>query len=282
MRAAFTAALLFWSCDAFAWGQDGHSIIAEIAQRRLTEYASTQIANSGIVSRFQTLLPSASPYYSGPSLASFAYWGHEWTTLHAETTSWHFIQAPLLAAIDLKRDCPKENCIVAELYRLKSRLLCASLSKERTDALRWIVNLVADIHQPLNTVADDEAGEGIEVRLTLSARSWSRDFTITKTSLHAVWDDVLIRYAFPSWGSFVDSLEQKELRDTAFDKLDGGTPLDWASESHKVARLLWVPSGTLLDNEYFERTSATLNRQLVLGGLRLARFLNEAYASRTC
>jgi hypothetical protein len=66
--------------------------------------------------------------------------------------------------------------------------------------------------------------------------------------------------------------------------LDGGTPVDWALESHALGRQVWrkTPADAKLDAAYLGWAEPILMRQLGLAGLRLARFLNEAYASDDC
>jgi hypothetical protein len=42
------------------------------------------------------------------------------------------------------------------------------------------------------------------------------------------------------------------------------------------------PADNVLDDNYLNAVVPVLDRQLGLGGLRLARFLNQAYASQRC
>jgi hypothetical protein len=42
------------------------------------------------------------------------------------------------------------------------------------------------------------------------------------------------------------------------------------------------PADNVLDDTYLNAVVPVLDRQLGLGGLRLARFLNQAYASQSC
>ena len=71
---------------------------------------------------------------------------------------------------------------------------------------------------------------------------------------------------------------------TRFYARAGGTPVDWALETHKAARTVWnlLPPSRVLEDDYFQKVLPTLDRQLGLAGLRLARFLNEAYGSKAC
>jgi hypothetical protein len=43
-----------------------------------------------------------------------------------------------------------------------------------------------------------------------------------------------------------------------------------------------LPTNHVIDDDYYGKVLPVLDRQLGLAGLRLARFLNDAYASNTC
>jgi hypothetical protein len=76
--------------QAIAWGPEGHSIVAEIAQRRLSKEAADAIA--------KILAPKPdTPVLALPSLAPIASWADDHRALHPETGAWHFINAPLNA-----------------------------------------------------------------------------------------------------------------------------------------------------------------------------------------
>ncbi|MGH8737411.1 MAG: S1/P1 nuclease, partial [Burkholderiales bacterium] len=100
---------------AWAWGQEGHSIVAEIAQRRLSPAAAEEV---------EQLLGR------GHSLASEASWADDIRDARPETYNWHFVDIPLEAKrYDPRRDCRSDaqrgDCVVAELERLRSALRCA-------------------------------------------------------------------------------------------------------------------------------------------------------------
>ena len=63
-----------------------------------------------------------------------------------------------------------------------------------------------------------------------------------------------------------------------------GTPADWALESPGVAQQVYhlVSDRNVLDDAYFSAVLPLLDRQLGRAGLRLARFLNDAYSSNVC
>jgi nuclease S1 len=149
--------------QAHAWGPEGHSIVAEIAQRRLTPEAAAKVR--------EILGENA-------SLASIASWADDYRALHLDSADWHFVDIPL-AADDYKegRDCaqtPQGDCVIHELARsLRDLTDPASSAAQRRDALKFIVHLVGDVNQPLHTV-----GERAAITTLRSAISRARPRTI--------------------------------------------------------------------------------------------------------
>ena len=140
--------------QALAWGQEGHSIIAEIAQRRLSPEAARSVGQ--LLGR-------------GHSLASIASWADDARDTRPETSNWHFVDMPLaVRKYSASRDCAKDPksgfCIVAELDALRNDLRCAS-GNDQVEALKFAVHFVGDIHQPLHTVGEAKGGNDIKVEL---------------------------------------------------------------------------------------------------------------------
>ena len=133
-------AFFFLINPALAWGPEGHSIIAEIAQRRLSPTAAQLV---------EKLLGR------GHSLASVASWADDARSERPETTNWHFVDVPIaVTQYDPARDCKKSDkgdCIVEELERLRKELRCGP-DANKADALKFVVHFIGDIHQPLHTV----------------------------------------------------------------------------------------------------------------------------------
>src|SRR5689334_4298989 len=74
--------------QALAWGQEGHAVIAEIAQHRLSQNAYDVIEQ--LLRSHLKLKPPATV-----SLASVASWADDYRADHKETSNWHFIDIPL-------------------------------------------------------------------------------------------------------------------------------------------------------------------------------------------
>jgi hypothetical protein len=273
LSAVFACALI---SQALAWGQEGHSIVAEVAQRRLSPEAAAMV---------EQLLGR------GHSLASVASWADDVREERPETSNWHFVDIPLaIAKYDASKVCKKSekgDCIVAELDRLRNDLRCAS-GQKKIEALKFSVHFLGDIHQPLHSVDELTGGNGLKVEIFMRGLTCTGTCTPMRasTNFHSAWDSGLIGKTVWAWGAYVDRLESGWLSsdEAKAPGVDGGTPTDWAEETHKAARNVWNrrPADDVLGDAYFQEVLPVLDRQLGLGGLRLARFLNDAYQSNQC
>jgi S1/P1 Nuclease len=275
---ALSAMLAVVFCgEALAWGQEGHSIVAEIAQRRLSPEAARAV---------EQLLGR------GHSLASVASWADDVRDARPETFNWHFVDIPLAvrkynAARDCAEDAKSGFCIVAELDALRNDVRCAS-GGDQVEALKFAVHFVGDIHQPLHTVHEAEGGNDIKVDLFMRGQvcGGTCEPGHIATNFHAAWDFGLIEKVVFDWGAYVDRLEDGWLKSPEATRpgIDGGTFVDWAEETHALAPIVWNGrrADDVLDDRYLREVQPILDRQLGVAGLRLAKFLNEAFNSRDC
>jgi len=245
--------------QALSWGASGHSIIAEIAQRRLHPRVLTQI---------EDLLGG------NVSLASIASWADDVVLERPGTIGWHFVNIPYEANdYQPDRDCkpsPKGDCVINAISRSMTVLRDRSATKERrTEALKFLIHYVGDVHQPLHAInRNDEGGNKIAVT-----------FFGAPMSLHAVWDFGLIEKRTYDWGQYVTVLESHWLRGKDIRVLQRGTPVDWALQAHAAAVNVAyvVPDDLQLGEAYYLRSIPIVDQQLALAGIRLARLLNEAF-----
>jgi hypothetical protein len=122
-KSIMAAAIVLWPVSAFAWGQEGHSIVAEIAQRHLAREAPA------VMSRVQSVLEP------GTSLASIASWADAYRDEDPGTFNWHFADIPIgndryNAMVEWMRT-NKGDCIVAELDRLRNDIRCKKGDEQR-------------------------------------------------------------------------------------------------------------------------------------------------------
>lgn len=269
---ATLGALTLGTSSAWAWGDSGHSIAAEVAQRHLA--ASTLQAIAELMG-------------DDVSLASLSSWADDERARDRTTTRWHFVDIPLEEThYDASRDCrsiPGEgDCIVAAMEREKAVVACATApSEDRRRALKFLVHFVGDLHQPFHALLEERGGNGVSVTIVTREGVNGRD--PFNSNLHSAFDSALIDKTAWSWGGYVDRLVGSDLAGPGSANA-AGTVVEWAEESHALASRLFedVPANGVLDDTYRRSVLPLLDEQLAKGGLRLARLLDEAFASANC
>ena len=269
MTRRLLALLLSLGCalDAWAWGSDGHSVIAEIASRRLAPDTRAEV---------ERLLGP------GVSLASIANWADDVRPERTATTNWHFINIPVGEdRYDPALRCkpsPTGDCIVAALERQRAILSCSRDAVERREALMFAAHFVGDLHQPFHTIDEARGGNDVKLEVEIRAGKCPRcEARRTPSNLHQVWDSTLISQTVWNWGAYVTKLERGFLAGEEARLAAAGTVTDWMLDSHRVAARAWplTPVDNLIGDDYYAKALPLVERQLALAGVRLAKFLDE-------
>jgi len=239
--------------SAFAWGPRGHRITAIIAERHLSDTAAAQV---------DALL-------EGDRLVDVATWADDVRNARPETKEMHFVDIPRsAAAYDASRDCANDDCVIAAIEHFREVLGDTSNSDEdRAEALKFLVHFVGDMHQPLHCADDNDRG-GNDVRVK---------FFGGKSNLHQVWDSrILDRAKIPDDEDYADRLEAT-LAPGDETQITKGDPVKWANATHTLAvnNAYVLPANKTLGQTYVNKNLPVVNRQLLRGGLRLAKILND-------
>lgn len=277
--AVCASTLLFAAFASQAWGPEGHAIVADIAQQHLTPAASAQV---------EALLGQEGLN----RLDQISSWADANRKELPHTGGWHYVDIPLHAASYVaQRDCPQDNCVVAKLNHYTQVLADKSaMPAARLEALKWVVHLVGDVHQPLHAEDNNDKG-GNTVQVQFFGRG---------TNLHSVWDGRVIRKALdlhpgPNYtfdhaivqkdamvldGSITDPQRKAWASSISLSNL-GGEAIDWANESHALAQQvaytdLAKPSGDAWSQRYQAKAWPVVKTRLEQGGVRLAAVLNDA------
>ena len=140
--AAFALSAL--AINAYAWGPQGHQVIALLAEQQLTPKAKEQ------VQKLLALEP-------GETLASISTWADEHR--NPTTAAWHYVNFPKnTCTYGVQRDCPDGDCVVEAINRQLAILASKAPDEKRLNALKYVVHLVADIHQPLHAGYGEDRG----------------------------------------------------------------------------------------------------------------------------
>jgi hypothetical protein len=253
-RLALFALLLSLAHPALAWGQTGHRVTGEIADRHLSPRARAGIRE---LLGVETLAQASTwPDFMRSSAEPF------W---QKESGPWHYVTIPLGKRYE-DVGAPPEGDAVTALKRFSATVRDprAPLA-ERQKALRFIIHVVGDLSQPLHVGrAGDRGGNDVKV-------SWFGE----PTNLHTVWDTTLVDNQKLSYTELSDwlmgDLTPGQLRDWSSPE-----PLQWIADSI-VEREALYPADPELRYRYVFEQQERVNRQLTKGGLRLASYLNRLF-----
>jgi S1/P1 Nuclease len=276
------AVLLFLGAPTlcFGWGQEGHRMVGDIASQFLSAQSSRQIG---------ALLADDLDANNQPSgrktLGEVASWPDEIrrTPKGEGTAPWHFDDMPVCGTAPKSDWCPQGNCASEQIVRLFGVLENPRASPlERNEALKWIVHLVGDIHQPLHSANHDDKG-GNDIKVSFLG------FAPPTLNLHSVWDVQAIAKDIQDKGltarALAESITPEEQAAWA-----AGTVTDWIVESNALARTVTyqdLPGGFAcsakidqrldLGADYYDAAVPVIEHQLKAAGFRLAGILNAAF-----
>jgi S1/P1 Nuclease len=267
---------------AWAWGPQGHRTVGAIADRLLTPASHAVVAQ---------LLADDVDKFGNPSgrttLEAVSVWADELHGTEAARPRWHYDDVPICGSEPKTRYCPDGQCNTEQLKRLIGVLADTHAApRERNEALKWIVHLVGDIHQPLHAADNDDRGGNLVQVALVGVRTRGRE------NLHRVWDTELVRLALNARNRQqpprnIDALAVEARKLTA--EVGQGSPDSWAVESNNLARNVAyrypgfacnnVPAGiVILDEAYQQQAEVVVRERLLLAGGRLATLLNQTLA----
>lgn len=299
-------ALVWQPAESWAWGGEGHRIIALVADRLL------QSQDPPVHKKIADILATdKSNDWTKTDIASEATWADALREKSPEgraaTSKWHYVKLDSDNP-DLKKACfgrsalprmtpashaPQDNCIVDKIDQFAKELRDPDTSgSERLMALQFLLNLVGDVHDPLYTIErNDQSGRCVAV-LPPGAN--------TPTRLSTYWDDTLVAEAegkdpVRAAGQIAAGLTPAEIL-----KWSSTGPEEWAQETYNLSKAVvynFPPDAGgskftfpaqkgekdlcgpvpvyRLDNGYRDRAIAAVKDQLGKAGMRLASLLRE-------
>ena len=258
-RIALALLLACLPLHALAWGPTGHRIVAMLAERELP--STTRAALRPLLARSHAR-----------TLADVATWADDLRddarhrSLWRATSKLHFVNfADATCRYDARRDCAGGRCAVGAIDRYASVLGDRGRGVDkRAEALRMLVHLVADVHQPLHAgYRHDAGGNRYQIRVDGNRG----------TNLHALWDTPVLGDRHEGWPA-----RAADLARTPLPAADGGAA-NWAEESCRATRDAGIyPSRHRVDAAYLARARPLAERRLRQAATRLAALLNHALA----
>jgi hypothetical protein len=241
-----------------AWGMLGHRIVGEIADSYLTPKARAEIKK----------------ILGNETIAMASNWADfiKSDTNYRYLNPWHYINFEKGLTYQQMLDYLKKDT-AADAYT-KLNFLASELKKKNLPQdkklmyLRLLIHIAEDLSQPLHVSPVGTTG-GNDTKL-----SWFN----TPSNLHRVWDEHLIEYQQLSYTEYAKAINfTTAAQRNAWMK----QPVSqWLFDSYTIAQQLQnelTIQNPKLSYEYNFHHVATLNEQLLKGGVRLAALLNEIF-----
>lgn len=258
-RACFLLLLLSaMARPAFAWGETGHRIVADLATVQLRPRARAE------ADRLLAGLPD-------PTLAGVANWADQLREAGGELAErsrpWHYIGFKSGRCVfEPARDCADGKCVVSAInHNLTTLSDRTRTDEDRRDALRFLVHFVGDVHQPLHaSPLSDKGGNDYQIA-----------YRGEGSNLHAVWDRIILRSGNASEAREVESLSRRPPLPPDPTSGSDRPAVEWALESCRLATTVYPP-GHVISDQYLQAWLPLVELRLRRAGSRLARLLNAA------
>ncbi|RZK43997.1 MAG: S1/P1 Nuclease [Pedobacter sp.] len=253
----FSAAAVLVGLSLISWGVVGHRAIGKIAQNHLSTKAAKEV---------KTLLGSE-------SLAMVSTYADEIRPYkqYAYTAPWHYVNV----AHGLSRDQFVQTLTSQEkpnIYKAVNNCVAdlKDPSKSKSDkvfALKFLVHLVGDLHQPMHTGRSEDSG-GNAIKIKLMRR---------ESNLHGLWDSGLIDYAGMSYQELAKSCDT--ISKTEIKKWQADDVAQWIYESYEMSQQLYAEAekNPEFDYDYYPKHADFMKKRLAQAGIRLAGLLNQIY-----
>ncbi len=248
----FILILLICSYSVFAWGQLGHRVVGKIAENHLTPQAKKAM---------QEILGTE-------SLAVASTWMDEVKSddTYDHTHVWHYTTVPDgKTYADAEKN--EKGDVVMAIENMKV-ILQSSLSSEneKKEALKFLIHLIGDIHQPLHVGnGEDRGGNDYKIK-------WFYE----SSNLHRIWDSEMIDFKQFSYTELAENIDHIDVETIKI--LQATNAEDWANEAATIRPSLYPDPGLeKLSYEYAYQHWNLMQEQLLKGGIRLAGVLNEIF-----
>ena len=235
------------------WSKTGHRVVGAVA----TEYLSSKARKA------------VSELLDGQSLAAVSNYADEIKAdrKYKEFSPWHYVNIP--EGKDYHEVTPSKygDLITGIGHCVKVLEDRNSRREDRIFYLKMLIHLVGDLHQPMHVGREEDKG-GNDIQLQWFGRG---------TNLHKLWDTEMINDYGMSFTELAQSLPKVSRK--ARNAMQAGTVFDWVEESQEQANIVYgsAGKGEKLAYSYSYKYWGTVELQLLRGGIRLAKVLNDIF-----
>ena len=240
-------AALSWQ-HAYAWGREGHQMVAEIAMHYLSAAAKENV---------QHILGKTSPADAGTWMDDMRS-----TPYYEFMNHWHYVDIP---KGETYKPGQGDN-LIAALNTAFNDLKGGKLNREkRKEDVMILFHLIGDMHQPLHDgYPDDKGGNTVQV-----------NYGGGGTNLHHIWDDDIIesqKITLDSCLTLGTKLSPDDIK-----SICAGNFLAWMNDSRSHLAEVYDFTGHKLSEAYMQKNAPLVERQLLIAGIRLAKVLEVLF-----
>ena len=305
--------LLLAPSSGWAWGCQGHQVVALIAEKHLTPHARAMVEK---ILKDGPIDPTLSRYCKdapADAMADASTWADDFRSGHPETGPWHYVDIPRgVSKFDLAKLCADSGGCLTQAIRDQLPILRSPAAdpQKKGDALRFLIHFVGDIHQPLHaTTNNDQGGNCVPVAFFADLPQLRNPDTESYApNLHGVWDSSILQRMVEGEtvqqvaGEFDRDRAQdisKWMRDRpdaeawawesfrlaeaiAYGKLPVAIPVEWPVTTSSCAEADHISTRMLNLNEQIEQpyqatAAPVVKQQVAKAGARLALLLNQLW-----
>lgn len=253
-RNLFILAFASISLAGFGWGQKGHDVVTKIAEKHMSEATRASV---------DSLL-------DGKSIVYYANWldNASHTPKYDYSRTWHYKNIDAGQTYESAPELQSGNVVTALNREIGILQNARSTRDEKVLALKMIIHLVGDMHQPMHMGHQSDRG----------GNNWKVKFFNSDTNLHTVWDSRLPesghKWSYTEWAEQIDRAPYES--NGAFQPAD----IDkWGKETYEICKEIYhqTPQGTKISYDYINEWTPVVEQQLLNGGLRLSEVLNYIF-----
>jgi hypothetical protein len=242
--------ILLPSTNTFAWGNKGHSLVAEVAFRYTNDNSRQNVLK----------------YLDGMSIVDASVWMDKMKG----NQSFNFMQPYHYVNFKIGETVsePSGDNIIKQINLTLKELdhIDSLTNDEIRTSLLYLFHLIGDLHQPLHTgYKDDKGGNSVQV-----------SFLGKGSNIHSVWDTAIIENKKLTLDEclIINKYSIKELKE--IQKIN---TLSWAKESRSFLDKVYKIHNNKIDDKYINANYPIIKEQILKAGIRLASVLDYYFTN---
>lgn len=233
----------------FAWGAEGHQIVAQIAKANIKGKVLKKVSSYLGDMTFEKAATWMDDIKSDKSLDYMKPW--HYVNIEKDATYVKAKDGDIISELDI---------VIAELKNYKT-MKAEDVAKN----IKILFHLCGDIAQPLHAgYGSDKGGNDVKVKYN------DKDF-----NLHRIWDTDIIRANSISTESCLAIAKRLKLKKTL--KPKAIDPVAWMNDSRALLPKAYEVKDNTITPEYMSTNKETVEKQLLKGGFYLAKVLNTIF-----